>query len=579
MCLLWILSRWTDSPPLAATVAQPSPKGKPNIIYDLPYNQPAHAKADRRQTLDLYLPDRSNVRPPLVAFVHGGFWKLSDDEHRTGPSLAGSLVESGVAVALIRYRLAPSDRHPAQARDVAAAVAYLAQAANKYGYDSKRIFLSGHSAGAHLAALVALDPTYLGAHRIEPRSLAGVIAFSGIYDLRPRAESTEDQRSATHQAFGADPHILKAASPITHVRANAPPFLILAGASDFPGFAVDAKRFADALRAAGHRSVQQWVIGGWDHFSLLQIGAPENKVSSAVLVFLKVQPLPPELAQLVEAKQRWVNPPFSTLPFWEHKELIRSYPIDQRFVQKLASIYGHMRYELLEWPLEQYYAMDLFSYLGSLPPQEVGRGNYLITTNVRNEKQIWSRKEIEPYQPVIVIGMDDEKNLFRLSAFYRMLHEYSWKPGPPPPLMARPVGTFIYFLKEPPVEPRPQTSHSALTKESFRLVENDPLAAIQSLPKELLEALTHKNGCLYCHSFRGIGSQSHHNSALSSAPHGGFGLPLEDYPPQVWKEFLFNQEEVAANMGAAPNVVDEQTRQTLHDLVVESRERQKGATK
>jgi hypothetical protein len=85
-----------------------------------------------------------------------------------------------------------------------------------------------------------------------------------------------------------------------------------------------------------------------------------------------------------------------------------------------------------------------------LPPQTAGRGDYLITTNIRNEKQFWKRQQIEPYQPVIVIGLDDEKNLFQLGVFYRAHREYSWKSGAQPPMMARPLGAFIHFLKEPP---------------------------------------------------------------------------------------------------------------------------------
>src|SRR5260370_39760489 len=90
-------------------------------------------------------------------FGPGGFWVLADDEYQTGPAIAANLVRDGVAVALVRYRLAPANPHPAQAEDVAAAVAYLIKHADKYGFDAKRIYLAGHSAGGHLASLVALD--------------------------------------------------------------------------------------------------------------------------------------------------------------------------------------------------------------------------------------------------------------------------------------------------------------------------------------------------------------------------------------------------------------------------------------
>ena len=571
LSLLLCLTHWTASLLCAASPGESQEKEKVKIIPNIPYTKTVDVKNPRRQTLDLYLPSGSKTKPPLLVFVHGGFWTLSDDEFHIGSSLAEALLPSGIATALVRYRLAPAVRHPAQAEDVAAAVAYLVREANKYGYDSGRIFLAGHSAGAHLAALVALDPSYLRARGLDPGSLAGVIAISGIYDLHPQPGMADEQKATTQQAFGGNPDILKAASPVTHVRSTAPPFLILAAASDFPGFLVDAKKFADALRRTGVSHVDQFVLPDLDHFSIIRLENRNNQARSLVLEFLKAEPLAGELSLLIEAKRRWRNPPFSTLPFWEYKDLIRSYPIDQRFVQRLLPVYEHFKYELLEWPLERYYAIDLFSYLDSLPPEKVGHGNYLTITNIRNEKDFWGRRQIERYKPVIVIGIDDEKNLFRLGIFYRALREYSWKAGPQPPAMARPLGAFIHFLNEAPLELLRQPSHDALTIDSFHLAETDPLAPIDDVPKEIYEGLTHQNGCVYCHSFRGIGSRSHHNQASNGTPYGGFALPLEEYPPEVWKAFLFNQEEVAAKIGASPNIVDESLKEALYELVIKSR--------
>jgi len=84
---------------------------------------------------------------------------------------------------------------------------------------------------------------------------------------------------------------------------------------------------------------------------------------------------------------------------------------------------------------------------------------------------------------------------------------------------------------------------------------------------------------VYCHTFRGAGSQSHHVTIPHGSPHGGLALPLESYPPEVWKAFIFNQHEAAAKIGASPNIVDEKARQGLYDLVAESRERVKAAAK
>ena len=89
------------------------------------------------------MPEKARAKPALFIFVHGGFWLLSDDEYQIGPAIAANLVSDRVAVALVRYRLAPAHRHPAQAEDVAAAVGHLINHADKYGFDAKRVYLAG----------------------------------------------------------------------------------------------------------------------------------------------------------------------------------------------------------------------------------------------------------------------------------------------------------------------------------------------------------------------------------------------------------------------------------------------------
>lgn len=545
----------------AAAIAGNSVKVIESVAY------PGAMSGNHRRSLDLYLPPSGSKKPPLVIFIHGGFWLLSDDDYRIGAYVAETLSREGAAVALLRYRLAPAVRHPAQAEDVAAGVALLLRDAERYGYDSKRVFLAGHSAGGHLAALIALDPSFLSKHGASPKELAGVISFSGLYNLAPTWIIADNQRSAIGQTFGSNHAVLKRASPVTHARSGVPPFLLIGAQKDFPGFLIDGKQFYDAMRKVGHRQIERWIAPDRDHFSLMRIADRDNEARLLLLEFLKVEPLPPEFKILVDAKRRWTDPPFSTVPFWRHDKLIRAYPVDQRLVDRMRIVYGEISYELREWRLKNYHAIELADYLKSLPPAKVGQGDYLITTNIRNEKQFWKREQVEAYQPVIVVGLDDEKNLFKLGVFYRALLEYSWRTGPQPPMMARPLGGFIHFLKPPPSEFALQAAQFGLTEDSFRLVASDPLGDIKALPKNLFEVVTVRNGCVYCHRLRGLGSRSHHIVAATGAAHGGEAMALEDYPPEVWRNFIFDQHAAAKKIGASPNVIAPELRQSLYDLV------------
>ena len=558
--------------PASLHAAAPSARPARNVITDIPYS--GATKGEQRQSFDLYLPAKSNAKPPLLIFVHGGFWLLPDDDYRIGPSLAENLVKDGVAVALLRYRLAPANRHPAQAEDVAAGAAHLIRNAQKYGYDGKRIFLAGHSAGGHLASLVALDRRYLAKHGLTSNSVAGVVSISGLYDLAPSWNVSANQRMATEKTFGGDPAILKEASPMAHVRAQAANFLVVTASQDIVGFALDARRFADAMRAAGNKDVQQFMFKGTDHFSIVKLDDENNAVRQTMLAFMGLKAAPEQLATLIQARRRWVDPPYSTRPFWKYEKLVRSYPVDERFVAMLLFIFRNRQEELLEWPLERYHAIDLFAYLDALAKEQAGEGDFIVLTNIRGERQVWRRDQIERYKPVIVVGLDDEKNLFRFSVFYRMHHEYSWKPGGPTAPLAMTLGAFVHFLNEPPRELAAQSWHFALTENSFRRVKEDPLKTVRDVPKDVEDALTFRNGCVYCHSFRGVESRSHHVHAINGKPQGGFALPLESYPPEVWKTFMFDQEAVAKKMGATPNIVTEGARKPLFELVNRSRQGQ-----
>ena len=197
----------------------------------------------------------------------------------------------------------------------------------------------------------------------------------------------------------------------------------------------------------------------------------------------------------------------------------------------------------------------------------------LTLSNARGEQAVFRVEEIRPLAPRIVIGIDDERNLFRIVDLYHTLREYSWR-GEPARFrsMARPLGGFLLFPAE---EPKALGSRVfgryALTPESFRLSDTDPWAAVRDLPADLRSALTLDLGCVACHRLRGAGSRAGHLRARDAALVGGFGLPLEEYPAEVWRRYVFEQKRVAAEIGAVPVPLEGEIARRLYDLVVSER--------
>ena len=305
------------------TVTAPRANPKAKVIENISYKISKGEPFSNRESLDLYQPPSVRHKPPLLIFVHGGFWVLPDDELKIGPSLAHELVTEGVAIALVRYRLGPTHKHPVQAQDVAAAVAYLFREADRYGYDAKRVYLAGHSAGGHLVSLIALDESYLSHHGMAPNSIAGVIGISGLYDLTGRDDLSPQQRHVIEEVFGPDVSSIHSASPTKHVKPGAPPFLLISATGDIPGFNIDARRFGQVLNNRGGQGTSPMVISDRDHFSVVKLDGGESSVRELVLNFLKLKRLPNDLRELVQAKRAWLGSSPSTVPFWEHSEPVK----------------------------------------------------------------------------------------------------------------------------------------------------------------------------------------------------------------------------------------------------------------
>jgi acetyl esterase/lipase len=199
--------------------------------------------SDPLQRLDVYVPEGAAVEPrPVVVFWHGGRWREGDkaDYRFVGAALA----ESGYVTVVANYRHYPQVKMPGFMQDAARAALFAAAHAHEYGGARERLYLMGHSAGAHLAALLTLDPRYFAAAGQAAPHIAGVIGLSGPYDFLPLLEP-DDQ-----DMFGPPP-LYPESQPINFVRADAPPMLLVQGLNDETVKPKNSRNLAAALQALG----------------------------------------------------------------------------------------------------------------------------------------------------------------------------------------------------------------------------------------------------------------------------------------------------------------------------------------
>lgn len=230
-----------------------------------------------KQALDIYRQEKVR-RAPVLVFLHGGAWVRGD--RKQYPFLGNRFAREGFVVVVPSYRLSPKYQHPAHVEDAASAVAWTFSNIARYGGDPDRIVVAGHSAGAHLSALLATDPQWLDAHRISPSRLRGVVGLSGVYDFTGAAGR------ATGAIFGRDPEGLRAVSPRYQLTASAPPFLITYCQFDYPTLPEQAREFHDAVRALNRASRLVYVAGETHVTEILSIVKEGDATVRAMLEFL-----------------------------------------------------------------------------------------------------------------------------------------------------------------------------------------------------------------------------------------------------------------------------------------------------
>lgn len=225
-------------------------------------NNSVDAYINERCRLDLYYPQNRPGFPTIVWFHGGGL--------RAGKKyVPRELMEKGIAVAAVNYRLFPKVKSPEYIKDAAASVAWIFKNIEKFNGDKDLIFVSGHSAGGYLTSMVGMDKRWLAEHDIDADKIAGLIPFSGhtITHFTVREE----------RGIPGEQPIIDEFAPLFHVRKEAPPLILITGGRDVEllGRYEENAYMMRMMKVAGHTKTELYELQGLDHIGMV---APAHSI-------------------------------------------------------------------------------------------------------------------------------------------------------------------------------------------------------------------------------------------------------------------------------------------------------------
>lgn len=249
----------------------------------------------KKHLLDIYLPANTKGKIPLVILIHGGGWLSNDKYADIGymTKTVAAIINNGFALASIDYRFSTQAIFPAQIHDCNSAVSFLYNNADKYGLDSKRFAVIGFSAGGHLASLLGLSnnnniKTFFMGGTINSFSIKAVVDYYGPSDLMLFPDN-DNEKSPESILIGAPPlarpDLARAASPVTYVDKNDPPFLIIHGEKDQLVSTKQSRLLSAWLNVAGVPN-ELIIVKDAPHFGVM---FDVDYVRNKVITFLKKQ--------------------------------------------------------------------------------------------------------------------------------------------------------------------------------------------------------------------------------------------------------------------------------------------------
>ena len=232
-------------------------RARSRCALDLAYGE------DERQKLDVYMPDAAHPElvegsVPVLLFFHGGYWVIGHKDLMG--FMAPAITPAPALLVSVGYRMAPGAKYPQQVDDCRAALRWAYDHIADYGGDPARIYVSGHSAGGHLAALITLQRERLADFGLPRDVIKGCFPVSGVFDV---TETPPDRR----EAFLKSDDDAREASPIYNTEGNATPFLLEIGSNDFDNLREQHSRMLAALRSE-RGYLEEMVREGHNHFQI-----------------------------------------------------------------------------------------------------------------------------------------------------------------------------------------------------------------------------------------------------------------------------------------------------------------------
>jgi hypothetical protein len=261
------------------------------VTKDIPYVDPSTAGYDKTShSLDVYVPNKmAGKKNKVLIFIHGGAWKGGSKDSPRHRNVGKSFARNGIVAVIINYRVWPETKYYGMAEDCAKAFAWVEKNIEQYGGDKNEIYVSGHSAGGHLAALITTDSSYLMKEGFKQSDIKGCILNDpfGLNMFEYLTPGNPVDALLFNIIFTDLPTEWRKGSPYYHIEKDNIRYYILHGGITMSTVKVQCKEFYDRNRYLNN-SIEMHVVTLRSHIPMLGVFCRKNaKHMKRVVRFIK----------------------------------------------------------------------------------------------------------------------------------------------------------------------------------------------------------------------------------------------------------------------------------------------------